>query len=164
MADHLFEAAGKFGLPALQAAAAQQMLASLAAENVCDYFALAHAHEHQDLMDVCAELMGKEMQVVTQSEGFKRHEQTPIFSALFKRMSQLSSPEAQSRKRKRSALSEGDESIYFVTTLVSAGGAPIEVEVTATAFTTRSRTLALLLARPKAPIVQPHAGGLSPTT
>lgn len=62
------------------------------------------------------------------------------------------------------ALSEGDESIHFVTTLVSAGGAPIEVEVTATAFTTRSRTLALLLARLKAPIVQPHVGGLSPTT
>jgi hypothetical protein len=36
---------------------------------------------------------------------------------------------------------------------VDAGGVPIEVVVSASAFTTRSRTLALLLARPKAPIV-----------
>ena len=56
MADHLFEAAGKFGLPALQAAAAQQMLAALAAENVCDFFALAHAHgldEPKTKRDIC---------------------------------------------------------------------------------------------------------------
>ena len=62
------------------------------------------------------------------------------------------------------ALSEGDESIHFVTTFVSAGGSLIEVEVTASAFTTRSRTLALLLARRKAPTVQPYVGGLPPTT
>ena len=50
------------------------------------------------------------------------------------------------------ALSEGTESAPFPTTLVDKGGAPLEVEVSASAFTTRSRTLALLVARPKAPI------------
>jgi PAS domain-containing protein len=51
------------------------------------------------------------------------------------------------------ALSEGSDTAQFAATLVDAGGVPIEVVVSASAFTTRSRTLALLLARPKAPIV-----------
>jgi PAS domain-containing protein len=48
------------------------------------------------------------------------------------------------------ALSEGADQARFATTLVDASGASIEVVVSAAAFTTRSRTLALLLARPKA--------------
>jgi PAS domain S-box-containing protein len=59
------------------------------------------------------------------------------------------------------ALSEGDESLHFATTLVAAGGAPIEVEISASVFTTRSRTLALLMARPKAPIAYGHDSGPS---
>jgi len=52
------------------------------------------------------------------------------------------------------ALSEGSDAAHFATTLVDAGGAPLEVEVTASGFSTRSRTLALLVARPKAPIAR----------
>jgi PAS domain-containing protein len=50
------------------------------------------------------------------------------------------------------ALSEGVDTTHFATTLMDAAGVPIEVVVSASAFTTRSRTLALMLARPKAPI------------
>ena len=108
MPDHLLDASAAHGMGELHALSARALMLSVTAENVCDYFALAHAHEHEDLMDVCAELMGKEMLAVTQSESFKRHEKAPIFGALFKRMSELSSPEAIGRKRKRSALCEGD--------------------------------------------------------
>ena len=103
MPDHLLDASAAHGMDQLHALSARALLLSVAAENVCDYFALAHAHEHEDLMDVCAELMGKEMAAVTASEGFKRHtaERSVVAALLLKRMSQLSSPEAKGRKRKR---------------------------------------------------------------
>lgn len=47
------------------------------------------------------------------------------------------------------ALSENAEVSHFCTTFVDAAGVPVEVEVSASAFTTRSRTLALLLTRPR---------------
>ena len=50
------------------------------------------------------------------------------------------------------ALCEGSEAARFSTTFVDAGGAPVEVEATASGFTTKSRTLALVVARPKGPI------------
>lgn len=50
------------------------------------------------------------------------------------------------------ALAEGGDTTHFATTFVDAAGAPIEVMASASAFATRSRTLALVLARPKAPI------------
>ena len=103
MPDHLLAASAAHGVDELHALSASALMLSVTVENACDYFALAHAHEHEDLMDVCAELMGKEMAAVTASEGFKRHsaEQSPVGFAIFARMSQLSSPEAKGRKRKR---------------------------------------------------------------
>jgi PAS domain S-box-containing protein len=50
------------------------------------------------------------------------------------------------------ALSEGTDPGHFTTTLVGTSGVAVEVAVSASSFTTRSRTLALLLARPKGPI------------
>ena len=50
------------------------------------------------------------------------------------------------------ALSEGADTGHFTTTLVDTRGVAFEVSVSASSFTTRSRTLALLLARPKGPI------------
>jgi PAS domain S-box-containing protein len=50
------------------------------------------------------------------------------------------------------ALCESEEPQHFSTTLVDTGHVPLEVEVSASSFRTRSRTLALLLARPKAPL------------
>lgn len=50
------------------------------------------------------------------------------------------------------ALAEGRGKTQFATTFVDAAGAPIEVVASAAAFASRSRTLALILARPKAPI------------
>ena len=101
MADHLFEAAGKFGLPLLQAAARRQMLSSLDAAKVCDYFALAHAHEDGELTDACAELVSADMFAVTQSEGFKRlsAERPLLACALMQSIGELKSPEGRKRKR-----------------------------------------------------------------
>lgn len=49
-------------------------------------------------------------------------------------------------------LSEGSDTHQFTTTLVAAGGAQVDVLVSASSFATRTRTLALLMARPKPPI------------
>jgi len=101
MADHLYEAAGKFGLPLLQAAAQRQMLASLDAAKVCDYFALAHAHEDEALKDACAALVADDMLAVTQTGGFKRlsAERPLLLAALMQSMGELKSPEGRKRKR-----------------------------------------------------------------
>ena len=103
MPDHLLGAAAAHGMEELHALSARALMLSVTVENVCDYFALAHAHEHQDLMDVCAELTQKEMQAVTESEGYKRHaaERSLVATSLLARMGQLGSPEAKGRKRKR---------------------------------------------------------------
>ena len=110
MPDHLLDASAAHGMGELHALSARALMLSVTAENVCDYFALAHAHEHEDLMDVCAELMDKEMHMVTESEGFKRltSERPVVGCMLMARMAQLRSPEAKGHKRKRSALSEDD--------------------------------------------------------
>lgn len=101
MADHLFEAAGKFGLPTLQAAARQQMVSALDAAKVCDYFALAHAHEDEALKDACAALVFDDMLTVSQTEGFKRlsAERPLLACALIQSMGELKSPEGRKRKR-----------------------------------------------------------------
>ena len=49
MADHLYEVADHYGVPEPQQLAARQMTASLNAEKVCEFFALAHAHENEML-------------------------------------------------------------------------------------------------------------------
>ena len=102
MADHLFEAAGQYELPALQAAAAQQMLASLAAANVCDYFALAHAHGDAALKEACAALVAADMLAVTQTEGWQRLQaERPLLACkLVEAMGAVMST-APSRKRGR---------------------------------------------------------------
>ena len=94
----------------LHALSARALMLSVTVENVCDYFALAHAHEHEDLMDVCADLTQQNMQAVTGSESFKRHmaEPSAVPALLMTRIGQLCSPEAKGRKRKRSAFIEGD--------------------------------------------------------
>ena len=103
MPDHLLDASAAHGMDELHALSARALMLSLSVENVCDYFALAHAHEHEDLMDVCAELAVKEMVAVTGSEGFKRlqSERPVVGCVLMTCMAQLGSPEAKSRKRKR---------------------------------------------------------------
>ena len=101
MADHLFEAGGKFGVPALQAAAQRQMIADLAVAKVCDYFALARAHDDEELQDACAALVSKQMLAVTQSEGFKRlaAERPLLMAALMQTIGELTSPGGRKRKR-----------------------------------------------------------------
>ena len=100
MADHLFEAAGKYALPALQAAAAQQMIAALAAENVCDFFALAHAHGDAALEEACAALMLANMQEVTRTEGWQRLQaERPLLAC--KLVEAMGAVTASSRKRGR---------------------------------------------------------------
>jgi hypothetical protein len=74
MADHLFEAAAKFGVPSLQALASQTMVAALDAEKLCDFFALAHAHDDEELTAACAALMVEDMATVVQTEGWARLE------------------------------------------------------------------------------------------
>jgi len=49
-------------------------------------------------------------------------------------------------------LSESADGSQFATTLVDASATPVEVMVNAATFATRTRTLALLMARPKPPI------------
>ena len=114
MADHLFEAAGKYALPALQAAAAQQMLAALAAENVCDFFALAHAHGDAALQEACAALVLADMQQgsqqVTRTEGWQRLQaERPLLACkLVEAMGAVMSPAtASSRKRGRADRKQG---------------------------------------------------------
>ena len=51
----------------MQALAAQQLLLSLDAERVCDYFTLAHAHGDDTLMEGCAALVARHMYAVTQT-------------------------------------------------------------------------------------------------
>ena len=102
MADHLYEAADKFGVPELQAQATSVMTKALSAEKVCDYFALAHAHEDAELKDACAELLAKDVLAVTQTEGFKRlsAERPLLLAALMQSMGEIQSPENR-KKRKR---------------------------------------------------------------
>ena len=50
------------------------------------------------------------------------------------------------------AMTEGSDTLYFGTTLRDAEGNETEVTVSASTFATRSRTLALLLARPSKPL------------
>ena len=103
MADHLYEAADRFGVPELQQLAARQMTASLDAEKVCDYFALAHAHEDDMLMDGCAALVAQQMYAVTQTAGFRRMaaENHSLVALLMENVGALSSPEAQLMRNKR---------------------------------------------------------------
>ena len=108
MPGHLFEAAGKFALPRLQAQAQQHMLSSLDAENVCDVFALAHAHDDIELKEACAALVHAQMPAVAQSEGFKRlqAERAHLACALIARMGAVLSPGtgsggARGKKRRR---------------------------------------------------------------
>ena len=104
MPGRLLAASAAHGMDELHALSASALMLSVTVENACDYFALAHAHDNQDLMDVCAELASKEMAAVTESEGFKRHlaERSAVGTGqLMARMGQLGSPEAKGRKRKR---------------------------------------------------------------
>ena len=83
--------------------AARQMTASLDAEKVCDYFALAHAHEDDMLMDGCAALVAQQMYAVTQTAGFRRMaaENHSLVALLMENVGALSSPEAQLMRNKR---------------------------------------------------------------
>eukprot|EP00937_MAST-01D_sp_MAST-1D-sp2_P006177 g6177.t1 len=104
MPAHLLDVSAKHGIQQLQELSAQAMVLSLAAENVCDFFAQAHAHEHEELKDACVELMDKQMMAVSQPEGFKRlgAERPQLALEMYKHMALVRSPEGQSRKRKRS--------------------------------------------------------------
>ena len=82
------------------------MQLALCVENVCDYFALAHAHGLQELKDGCVDFMeaDKNKVGVSQSEGFKRMcaERPLLLADIYKHRACMASPEGQSRKRKRS--------------------------------------------------------------
>ena len=114
MPDHLLAASAAHGVDELHALSASALMLSVTVENACDYFALAHAHDNQDLMDMCAELAAKEMAAVTESEGFKRHlaERSAVGTSLMARMGQLSSPEAKGRKRKREEEGGGQQLLF----------------------------------------------------
>jgi hypothetical protein len=104
MADHLFAAAAQFGVGELQALASRALAAKLAPETVCDYFALAHAHDDDELADACAVLLLADMLAVTQSAGFRRlsTERPLLLAALMQCQAKvMATPEASSRKRKR---------------------------------------------------------------
>jgi len=48
------------------------MVAALDAENLCDYFALAHAHDDEELKAACAALVVQDTAAVVQTEGWAR--------------------------------------------------------------------------------------------
>jgi speckle-type POZ protein len=84
MADHLLEAAAKFGLPSLQALASRTMVTALDAEKLCDYFALAHAHDDKELKSACAALMTDTAAAaaVMKTDGWKRlKKERPLLGA-----------------------------------------------------------------------------------
>ena len=103
MPDHLLDASAKHAVKHLQEVSASAMQLKLSVENVCDYFALAHAHGLDELKDACAELMDKNMTEISQSDGFKRLlvERPPLAGEMYKHMAEMRSPAGQSRKRKR---------------------------------------------------------------
>jgi hypothetical protein len=111
MADHLFAAAAQFGVDELQALASRALVAKLAPETVCDYFALAHAHDDDELADACAVLLLADMLAVTQSAGFQRlsTERPLLLAALMQCQAKvMATPDASSRKRKREGEGEGE--------------------------------------------------------
>ena len=89
---------------------------------MCDYFALAHAHEDEALTDACAELTAKGMLAVTKTEGFKRMsgERPLLLAALMTAVAEVQSPEGRKRKR-----DEGE------------GGAGLATDLTLTAETVK---------------------------
>jgi len=105
MADHLLVAAAKFGVADLQALASRTMVAALDAEKLCDYFALAHAHDDEELKAACAALVAKEMAAVVQTEGWARlkAERPQLSAALMESMAAEAAAGggAQGQKRKR---------------------------------------------------------------
>jgi len=105
MADHLFEAAAKFGVADLQALASRTMLAALNAEKLCDYFALAHAHDDEELKAACADLITEDMSAVVRTEGWARleAERPQLAAELVKSMAAQTAAAgggAQGKKRK----------------------------------------------------------------
>jgi alpha-tubulin suppressor-like RCC1 family protein len=105
MADHLFEAAAKFSVDDLQALASRTMVAALNAEKLCDYFALAHAHDDEELKAACAALVAKDMAAVVQTEGWARlgKERPQLAVTLMESMAAEAAAGggAQGQKRKR---------------------------------------------------------------
>ena len=106
MPDHLLDASAKHAVEHLQEVSASAMQLALCVENVCDYFALAHAHGLQELKDRCVDFMEEDKNKVgvSQSEGFKRMcaERPLLLADMYKHRAYMASPEGQSRKRKRS--------------------------------------------------------------
>ena len=104
MPAHLLGAPAKHGVQQLQELSAQAMVLSLTAENVCDFFAQAHAHEHGELGGACVELVHEQVVAVSQPGGFKRlmAERPHLAGEIITHMAFVRSPEGQSRKRKRS--------------------------------------------------------------
>ena len=77
----------------------------LDAAKVCDYFALAHAHDDAGLTTACATLAAKGMFAVSQTEGFKRlsAEKPLLLAALIKSMGEVQFGQ-EMRKKKRKLL------------------------------------------------------------
>ena len=93
MSAHLYEAAAKYGVADLQAEASRVLVAALLPDNVCDYFALAHAHDDATLKGACSTLVSARMLEVAATDGFKRMviernlllpELTPLLALLVK--------------------------------------------------------------------------------
>ena len=102
MADHLFMAAAKFGVADLQALASRTMLAALDAEKLCDYFALAHAHDDEELKAACAALMVEDMATVVQTEGWARlNKERPRLAGKLMESIAAAGGGGQGQKRKR---------------------------------------------------------------
>ena len=103
MADHLFEAAAKYSIADLQALASRTMVAALDAEKLCDYFALAHAHDDEELKAACASLFVEDMAAVVQTEGWARlnKERPQLTGTLVESMAAEAAAGGRGQKRKR---------------------------------------------------------------